>query len=120
MKLSILSTPTSTSSKPLFAASSFISGSALRAAHSSDMRRRASAGVDFGMPMPRKAPSTQSMPSSRKVGTSGSRGWRCSIATTSARTLPLLLTAKAVYDMAPATWPPITAVVMSPVPLKGT
>ena len=84
------------------------------------MRRRASAGVDFGMPMPRKAPSTQSMPSSRKVGTSGSRGWRCSIATTSARTLPLLLTAKAVYDMAPATWPPITAVVMSPVPLKGT
>ena len=45
--------------------------------------------------MPRYAPSTQSTPSSLKVGTSGSSGWRCSIATASARTLPLLLIANA-------------------------
>jgi hypothetical protein len=53
MNASIWSTPTFTSSKPLFAASAFISGSALSAAHRSEMRFRAAAGVDFGMPMPR-------------------------------------------------------------------
>ena len=39
--------------KPLFAASSFISGSLFSAAHKSDMRLRCSGVDDLGMPMPR-------------------------------------------------------------------
>src|SRR5438309_1061797 len=61
-----------------------------------DIRFRTAGGVHFGMPMPRKAPSTQFTPSSLNVGVSGSSGWRLSIATASARILPLLLIAKAV------------------------
>ena len=120
MNASMPSTPTLTSSKPALAASSFISGSALSAANVSDRRRRASGGVAFGTPMPRNAPSTQSTPSSLKVGTSGRSGWRVSIATASGRTLPLLAIANGVYVIAPSMWPPSTARARSPVPLYGT
>jgi hypothetical protein len=70
--------------------------------------------------MPRKAPSTQSTPSSLNVGTSGRSGWRVSIATASGRTLPLLAIANGVYVIAPSMWPPRTARARSPVPLYGT
>jgi len=59
------------------------------------------------------------MPSSSKVGMSGSGGWRLSIDTASARTLPLLFTANAVQVIAPSTCPASTEAVISPVPLYG-
>ena len=58
------------------------------------MRLRSSGGVDLGIPIPRNAPSTQFTPSSLKVGTSGIKGWRLSIATANARTRVLLAIAK--------------------------
>ena len=50
-------------------------------------------------------------------GRVGRSGWRFSIATASARTLPLLFTGNAVFDQAPPMWPPMMAIDMSPVPL---
>src|SRR6185436_2247568 len=81
---------------------------------------RSSSGVDLGTPAPRYPPSTQSMPTSRKVGVSGKYGRRSGVATARMRVLPFCATASDEYDIAPSTCPPRRDESRSPVPLNAT